>query len=92
MSGEPEQDYFADGICEEIITTLSRMSGLCVIARNSSFTYKGKAIDVRRVGEELGVGYVLEGSVRRSRDRLRIAGQLVDAVSGAHLWSGPVRR
>lgn len=87
MSGEPEQDYFADGICEEIITTLSRMSGLFVIARNSSFTYKGRAIDVRRVGEELGVGYVLEGSVRRSRDRLRIAGQLVDAVSGAHLWS-----
>ncbi|QEE41655.1 MULTISPECIES: winged helix-turn-helix domain-containing protein [unclassified Methylobacterium] len=87
MSGEPEQDFFADGICEEIITALSRMSGLFVIARNSSFTYKGKAIDVRRVGEELGVGYVLEGSVRRSRDRLRIAGQLVDAVSGAHLWS-----
>jgi TolB-like protein len=87
MSGEPEQDFFADGICEEIITTLSRMSGLFVIARNSSFTYKGIAIDVRRVGEELGVGYVLEGSVRRSRDRLRIAGQLVDAVSGAHLWS-----
>jgi len=87
MSGEPEQDYFADGICEEIITALSRMSGLFVIARNSSFAYKGKAIDVRRVGEELGVGYVLEGSVRRSRDRLRIAGQLVDAASGAHLWS-----
>jgi len=87
MSGDPEQDYFADGICEEIITALSRMSGLFVIARNSSFTYKGRAIDVRRVGAELGVGYVLEGSVRRSRDRLRIAGQLVDAVSGAHLWS-----
>jgi TolB-like protein len=87
MSGDPEQDYFADGICEEIITALSRMSGLFVIARNSSFTYKGRAIDVRQVGAELGVGYVLEGSVRRSRDRLRIAGQLVDAVSGAHLWS-----
>jgi TolB-like protein len=87
MSGDPEQDYFADGICEEIITALSRMSGLFVIARNSSFAYKGHAIDVRRVGEELGVGYVLEGSVRRNRDRLRIAGQLVDAVSGAYLWS-----
>jgi TolB-like protein/DNA-binding winged helix-turn-helix (wHTH) protein len=87
MSGEPEQEYFADGMCEEIITALSRMSGLFVIARNSSFTYKGLAIDVRRVGAELGVGYVLEGSVRRSRDRLRIAGQLVDAVTGAHLWS-----
>ena len=87
LSGETEQDYFADGICEEIITALSRMSGLFVIARNSSFAYKGTAIDVRRVGEELGVGYVLEGSVRRNRDRLRIAGQLVDAVSGAYLWS-----
>ena len=87
MSGEREQDYFADGICEEIITALSRMSGLFVIARNSSFAYKGKAIDVRQVSQELGVGYVLEGSVRRSQDQLRIAGQLVDAISGAYLWS-----
>ena len=87
MSGDPEQDYFADGVAEEIITALSRSSGLFVIARNSSFTYKGKAIDVRQVGQELGVGYVLEGSVRRSRERLRIVGQLVDAVSGAYLWS-----
>ncbi|MEA2788063.1 MAG: hypothetical protein QOG73_469 [Acetobacteraceae bacterium] len=87
MSGDPEQDYFADGMVEEIITALSRSSGLFVIARNSSFTYKGRAIDVRQVGQELGVAYVLEGSVRRSRDQLRITGQLVDAASGAHLWS-----
>jgi TolB-like protein/Flp pilus assembly protein TadD len=87
MSDDPEQDYFADGMAEEIITALSRSSGLFVIARNSSFTYKGKAIDVRQVGRELGATYVLEGSVRRSRDRLRITGQLVDAISGTHLWS-----
>ncbi len=87
MSGDPDQDYFADGMAEEIITALSRSSGLFVIARNSSFTYKGKAIDVRQVGQELGVGYVLAGSVRRSRERVRITGQLVDAVSGAYLWS-----
>jgi TolB-like protein/Flp pilus assembly protein TadD len=87
MSGDPEQDYFADGMAEEIITALSRSSGLFVIARNSSFTYRGKAIDVRQVGQELGVAYVLEGSVRRSRERLRITGQLVDATSGAYLWS-----
>jgi TolB-like protein/Flp pilus assembly protein TadD len=87
MSGDPEQDYFADGMAEEIITALSRTSGLLVIARNSSFTYRGKAIDIRQVGQELGVGYVLEGSVRRSQGQLRITGQLVDAVSGAHLWS-----
>ena len=88
MSGDPAQDYFADGMAEEIITALSRSSGLFVIARNSSFAYKGKAIDVRQVGQELGVAYVLEGSVRRSRDQLRITGQLVDATSpGAYLWS-----
>jgi TolB-like protein len=87
MSGDPDQDYFADGMAEEIITASSRSSGLLVIARNSSFTYKGKAIDVRQVGQELGVGYVLAGSVRRSRERVRITGQLVDAVSGAYLWS-----
>jgi TolB-like protein len=87
MSGNPEQDYFADGIAEEIITALSRCSGLFVIARNSSFTYRGKSVDIRQVGRELGVHYVLEGSVRRSRDRLRVAGQLVDASSAAHIWA-----
>jgi TolB-like protein len=87
LSGDPEQDYFADGMTEEVITALSRNSGLFVIARNSSFTYKGKAVDVRQVGRDLGVAYVLEGSVRRSRARLRITGQLADAVSGAHLWA-----
>lgn len=87
MSGDPAQDDFADGMAEEIIGALSRGSGFLVIARNSSFTYRGGAIDVRRVGQELGVGYVLEGSVRRGGERLRITGQLVDAVSGAALWS-----
>ena len=87
MSGDPEQDYFADGIVEDIITALSRCSGLMVIARNSSFTYKGKAVDIRQVGRELGVRYVLEGSVRRGGDRLRISGQLIDATSGSHLWA-----
>ena len=87
LSGDPAQDYFADGMTEEIITALSRLSGLFVIAKNSSFTYKNRAIDVRQVGQELGVGYVLEGSVRRSREQLRITGQLVDTVSGACLWS-----
>ncbi len=87
MSGDPEQDYFADGIAEDITTALSRCSGLIVIARNSAFTYKGKAVDIRQVGRELGVGYVLEGSVRRGGDRLRITGQLIDATSGAHLWA-----
>ena len=87
MSGDPEQDYFADGMAEDITTALSRCSGLFVIARNSSFIYKGNAVDVRRVGRELGVGYVLEGSVRRGGERLRISGQLIDARSGAHLWA-----
>jgi TolB-like protein len=87
MSADPEQDYFADGMTDEIITALSRISGLFVIARNSTFTYRGAAIDVRRVGQELGVGYVVEGSVRRGGTRLRITGQLVDAVTGAHLWA-----
>lgn len=87
MSGDPEQDYFSDGMAEDIITALSRVSGLFVIARNSSFTYRGVAVDVRRVGRELGVGYVLEGSVRRSGQRLRISGQLIDAASGIHLWA-----
>ncbi len=87
MSGDPQQEYFGDGMAEEIMTALSRCSGLFVIARNSSFTYKGKAVDIRRVGHELGVGYVLEGSVRRGGERLRISAQLIDATSGAHLWA-----
>lgn len=87
LSGDPEQDYFADGMTVEIITALTRSSGLFVIARNSSFAYKGRSADIRQVGRELGVGYVLEGSVRRGGERLRITGQLVDAVSGAHLWA-----
>jgi TolB-like protein len=87
MSGEPAQDYFADGIVEEIITALSRFRHLFVIARNSSFTYKGRAVDVKQVGRELGVRYVLEGSVRKSGNQVRITGQLVDAITGAHLWA-----
>jgi adenylate cyclase len=87
MSGDPEQEYFADGISEDIITELSRFSDLFVIARNSSFQYKGKAVDLRRVGRELGVRYVLEGSVRRSEDRVRINAQLIDAGTGIHRWA-----
>jgi TolB-like protein len=87
MSGDPEQDYFADGIVEDIITALSRYQSLFVIARNSSFTYKGRAVDVKQVGRELGVRYVLEGSVRKSADRVRVTGQLIDAATGAHLWA-----
>src|SRR5947209_177626 len=87
MSGDPEQDYFADGMVEEIITGLSRIRWLFVIARNSSFTYKGHAVDVKQVGRELGVRYVLEGSVRKGGARLRITAQLIDAQSGAHLWA-----
>ena len=87
MSGDPGQDYFADGIVEEIITSLSRIRWLFVIARNSSFTYKGRAIDVKQVGRELGVRYVLEGSVRKAGNRMRITAQLIDAISGAHLWA-----
>lgn len=87
MSGDPEQDYFADGMVEEIITALSRFKALFVIARNSSFTYKGRAVDVKQVGRELGVRYVLEGSVRKSAARVRITGQLIDAATGAHLWA-----
>src|SRR5262249_20648928 len=81
LSGDPEQEYFADGVVEEIITALSRMRWLFVIARNSSFTYKRKAVDVRQVGRELGVRYVLEGSVRKAADRIRISSQLIDAAS-----------
>ena len=87
MSGDPEQEYFADGIVEDIITALSRVKWFFVIARNSSFTYKGKAVDVQTVGRELGVRYVLEGSVRRAGNRIRITGQLIDAGTGAHLWA-----
>jgi TolB-like protein/class 3 adenylate cyclase len=87
MSGDPEQEYFADGMVEEIITALSRIRWLFVIARNSSFTYKGQTIDVKRVGRELGVHYILEGSVRKAGRRVRITGQLIDALSGTHLWA-----
>jgi adenylate cyclase len=87
MSGDPEQEYFADGMVEDIITALSRARWLFVIARNSSFTYKGKAVDTKQVGRELGVRYVLEGSVRKAGARLRITGQLIDALTGAHLWA-----
>jgi adenylate cyclase len=87
MSGDPEQEYFADGVVEDIITALSRMTWLFVIARNSSFTYKGKAVDIKQVGRELGVRYVLEGSVRKAGNKVRITGQLIDASNGAHLWA-----
>ena len=87
MSGDPEQEYLADGIVEEIITALSRFGGLFVIARNSSFTYKGRAVDVRQVGRELGVEYVLEGSLRRAGNRIRITGQLIEAHTGRHVWA-----
>jgi len=87
LSGDPQQDYFSDGISEDITTELSRFSELMVIARNSAFQYKGKAADLRHVGRELGARYVLEGSVRRSGDRIRITAQLVDAVTGAHRWA-----
>jgi adenylate cyclase len=87
LSGDPEQEYFADGMVEEIITALSRIRWLLVIARNSSFTYKGQAVDVKQVGRELGVRYVLEGSVRKAGNRVRITGQLIDTATGAHLWA-----
>ena len=92
MSGDPEQEYFADGMVEEIITALSRFQWLFVIARNSSFTFKGKAVDVKRVGRELGVRYVLEGSVRKAAGKVRIAGQLIDAVMGVHIWADRFER
>jgi adenylate cyclase len=87
MSGDPEQEYFADGMVEEITTALSRIRSLFVIARNSAFTYKGRAVDIRQVGRELGVRYVLEGSVRKAGPRVRITGQLIDAVTGTNLWA-----
>jgi adenylate cyclase len=87
LSGDPSQEYFSDGIAEEIITTLSKVGGLFVIARNSSFSYKGKPVKIQQVSEELGVRYVLEGSVRRSGDRVRVTAQLIDAIKGQHLWA-----
>ena len=87
LSGDPEQEYFTDGMVEDIITGLSRIGWLFVIARNSSFTYKGKTVDVKQVGHELGVRYVLEGSVRKGGSRVRITGQLIDATTGGHIWA-----
>lgn len=87
LSGDPEQEYFADGMVEDIIAALSRIRWLFVIARNSSFTYKGRAVDVKQVGHELGVRYVLEGSVRKAANRVRITGQLIDAATRGHLWA-----
>ena len=87
LGSDPEQDYFADGVVEDIITALSKFKSFAVIARNSSFTYKGRAVDVRQVGEDLGVRYVLEGSIRRAGDRLRISAQLVECEGGQHIWA-----
>ncbi len=87
MSGDPEQEYFSDGISEDIITALSKLRWFFVIARNSSFTYKGKAVHMKQVAEELGVGYVLEGSVRKGGDRVRITAQLNDVATGSHIWA-----
>src|SRR5262249_16674342 len=87
LSNDPDQEYFADGMVEEIITALSQFPRLFVIARNSSFTYKGRAVDVKQVGRELGVRYILEGSVRKAGSRVRIAGLLLDASTGTHLWA-----
>src|SRR5713101_155940 len=87
MSGDPDQDYFADGMVDEITTALSRFKSLFVIARNSSFTYKGRTVDIKQVGRELGVRYVLEGSVRKAAGKVRIIGQLIDATTGMHLWA-----
>jgi adenylate cyclase len=92
MSGDPEQEYFADGMVEEIITALSRFKSLFVIARNSSFTFKGKAVDVKEVGRRLGVRYVLEGSVRKASGKVRITGQLIDALTGTHIWADRFER
>ena len=92
MSGDPEQEYFADGMVEDIITALSRFKSLFVIARNSSFTFKGKAVDIKEVGRRLGVRYVLEGSVRKAAGKVRITGQLIDAITGAHIWADRFER
>ena len=87
MSGDPDQEYFSDGLTEQIIMGLSKVSNLFVIARNSTFTYKGKSVKVQQVGRELGVKYVLEGSVQRAADRVRITTQLIDATTGYHIWA-----
>ena len=87
LSGDPEQEYFVDGVVEEITTTISRLPWLFVIARNSSFAYKGKSPDQRQVGRELGVRYVLDGSMRKAGNRVRITGQLIDTTTGAHIWA-----
>src|SRR5258705_13172032 len=87
MSGDLEQEYFSDGISEDIITGLSKLRWFFVIARNSSFTYKGKSVHMRQIAEELGVGYVVEGSVRKSGDRVRITAQLNDVATGSHIWA-----
>ena len=87
MSGDPEQEYFADGLVEDVITYLSKIPSLFVIARNSTFAYKGRAVDIRKVAAELGVRYVLEGSVRRAANRLRITGQLIEGAAGTHVWA-----
>ena len=92
MSGDPEQEYFADGMVEEIITALSRFKSLFVIARNSSFTFKGRAVDIKEVGQRLGVRYILEGSVRKASGKVRITGQLIDTVTGAHVWADRFER
>ncbi|MET4371174.1 TolB-like protein [Bradyrhizobium sp. LB12.1] len=92
MSGDGEQEYFADGMVEEIITALSRFKSLFVIARHSSFTFKGKAVDIEEVRRRLGVRYVLEGAVRKASGKVRITGQLIDAVTGAHLWADRFER
>ena len=88
LSGDPDQEYFADGLTEEIISRLTRFRNLLVIARNSTHRYKGRQVDVRQVGRDLGARYVVEGSVRRSEDTIRVAAQLIDAGNGAHLWAG----
>ena len=87
LSGDPGQDYFTDGFTEQIITSLSKISALFVVSRNSSFTYKGKPVKVQKVSEDLGVQYVLEGSIQKSGDQVRINAQLIDALSGKHLWA-----
>ena len=92
LSGDPEQEYFADGMVEEIITALSRFKWLFVIARNSSFTFKGRAVNVKEVGRQLGVRYVLEGAVRKASGKVRITGQLIDAITGAHIWADRFER
>src|SRR6195256_4154713 len=87
MSGDPEQEYFSDGISEDIITALSKLRWFFVIARTSSFGYKGKAVHMKQIADELGVGYVIEGSVRKAGDRVRITAQLIDVATGNHLWA-----